>query len=82
MDKLPKTQQKYFCKHCGHQISMTTGIYGQSQCKQCQNRKFFIDKDDPKEAINKFKLFKKLYPKIKIIVFDKAKLMKEGIDVH
>jgi transposase-like protein len=46
MDKLPKTQQKYFCKHCGYPISMITGIYGQSQCKQCQNRKFFIDKDD------------------------------------
>lgn len=34
-----------------------------------------------KEAKYKFKLFRKLYPRIKIIVFNKAKLLKEGIKV-
>lgn len=41
---IPKTQRKYFCKHCGAIISLYSGLYGQSQCKRCQNRRYFIDK--------------------------------------
>ena len=56
MNKTPKTKKIYFCKHCGKIISICSALYGQHQCKTCQNRKFFIDKSELyKEYILKHK---------------------------
>jgi hypothetical protein len=56
MKNIPKTKKQYYCKHCGNKIDMITALYGQSQCKQCQNRKYFIAKKELyKEYISKNK---------------------------
>ena len=40
------TKKEYYCKHCGKPISICSALYGQSQCRQCQNRKFFINRNE------------------------------------
>ena len=53
---MTKTKKQYYCKYCNSKIAAYTALYGKATCHKCQNRKFFIDKD---ELINLYHIQKK-----------------------